>query len=220
MLPAHPLSQSPAADGPLLQALPEREGPVPAEPSLLNELAVWGAMAAAALPLGLSLVSAVLGSEGAPLGLFPPDRTLRLVTGYTALALMLFQVLLAARSRRRGRFPGSVGGWRAVHRLLGTPLLLLVVTHSGGRLGGNLNLALLATLMGMMFVTQTGHVAKAYVRQQAKRAPTADFRTARLHEAINGESGPIHLVGLQLHVVLAALATVLLGFHVLTVYYF
>lgn len=190
------------------------------EPSVGAEMALLGLMAAAMLPFALPLVAGPRGTGiAAALQQAAQDRTLRLATGFVGVGLVLFQVSLSAGARLAQRRPRSLRAWRALHRLTGLPMLLILALHTGGNPGVNLNLALTVVLAGMMFLTQAGHVAKARARERAASAPH-NLRAQRTHAALNGSAGVVHLAGFQLHVLLAVVATILLGAHVLAVYYF
>ncbi len=183
-------------------------------------MVLLGLMAAAMLPFALRLVVGPPGTGiPAALQLAAQDRTFRLATGFVGVGLVLFQLSLAAGARLARRRPQSLRAWRALHRLTALPLLLILALHTGGDPGINLNLALTVVLAGMMFLTQAGHVAKARAREQAAIAP-GNLRTQRTHATLNSSAGVVHLAGFQLHVLLAVVATILLGAHVLAVYYF
>jgi hypothetical protein len=186
------------------------------KPEPIQELILLSLMVLAAWPLLAPLASQALWPLAAlgPLGSVAEARMGRLITGYVGLAMVLFQGALAVRSRV-ALLPGEVSRWRSVHRINGVPLLLVLVIHTGGRWGMNLNRTLLAVMVTMMFVTQIGHVAKAWARQVA-----ATGQHEGLDESLNGEEGWIHLGGYRLHVFLALCGSVLLGFHMLAAWYF
>jgi hypothetical protein len=182
------------------------------EPSVVGELCLLFGVAAAAAPLVVSRLGDPTVASLRFLAPFTESTRFRVVTGSAGLAVMLFQWLLSARSRTRLRLPGALDSWRSSHRFTGVALLYVVAVHTAGRWGVNLNGWLTLTLVAMMLVTQTGHVAKAFF---AARAREGTGKVVAIDAAMNGEHGWVHQAGLQLHVVLACTGLVLALFHAL-----
>jgi hypothetical protein len=206
---------------------PAPQAPPRGLPSSVTESLLLSITVLAATPFFASLVTDPARRQ--PLVLLAPWANIhlfRMVTGYTALGVIVFQVLIAARLRTR--LPGSLSGWKSLHKRCALPLLLIVLVHTGGRWGTQLNGWLLASLVGMILVAQTGHIAKALVAEKAEairalgRAANANEvkRTTWMNDQANGENGVVHRTGLLLHVAFAATVTTLLGFHVFGVYFF
>jgi nitrite reductase (NADH) large subunit len=79
------------------------------------------------------------------------DDLAKQVTGWGLVALAAASLLLSARKRVKRFQAGEVGHWRAVHGALGVLSLLLLVTHTGLRLGHNLNLILMLNFLALAF---------------------------------------------------------------------
>jgi hypothetical protein len=87
----------------------------------------------------------------------------RELTGYLALALVGFQLLLSARKRGALPLKGPYAGWRSAHLLVGVGLVLVIVAHTGGRSGANLNGLLLGAFLAVTFVGLAGKAAEAWL---------------------------------------------------------
>jgi len=139
-------------------------------------------------------------------GLWPQrlwtDGFWRQVSGYTLLSLALAALLLSMRKRWLRFTYGDFGGWRVAHVVLGLSMLGVLVLHTGLRLGNNFNFLLLA---GFFLLTKLGTVAGAAVA--IERRPT---RLSRQWKTL----------ATLAHIVLTWPLPVLLGFHILSVYYF
>jgi hypothetical protein len=190
-------------------------------PGVLHELVMLLLTLAAAMPL---LVSLTL-PQPAPATLAPfasllESRLYRQLTGALGLGLIAFQVALSSRRRWRARHRALERRWAGWHRHAAVPLLMVVLAHTGGGAGYNLNRALLACLVGMVLLTQASHVFKAQVWERAQ--PERDPGRSHLerNQAANADDGWLHQAGLQTHVMLACAVVVLLLAHVVTVYYF
>ncbi|HVJ91872.1 MAG TPA: hypothetical protein VM580_18860 [Labilithrix sp.] len=144
---------------------------------------------------------------------------LRQVSGFVGLGLIAIQVALAARKRLGKPSARHMTVWKRVHQLTGLPLLLVILAHTGARVGTNLNVLLLASLVAMMLVAQFGHIFKATVATLAWAA-SAKPKLRELNESANGETGDVHKTGLLVHVAFAVTVTSLLAVHVFCVYYF
>jgi nitrite reductase (NADH) large subunit len=130
------------------------------------------------------------------------DGIWRQVSGYTLLTLGLTALLLSLR-KRWSRFSfGDFGLWRVAHVVLGMSMLGVLVLHTGLRLGNNFNFLL---LVSFLLLTKLGSVASAVTAVESR--PT---RTSRRWKQWSTRT----------HIVLAWPLPVLLGFHILSVYYF
>lgn len=131
------------------------------------------------------------------------DNFWKQVSGYTLLGLCVVAVALSARKRIKKFRLGHVDGWRYAHSIIGYSALLILMVHTGLRLGNNLNFALMlvflcATLMGSLvgvFMAKNHHWSDFKLRQYR-------LWLSRLH-----------------HTILWMLLP-LLSFHILSVYYF
>lgn len=124
------------------------------------------------------------------------------VSGYTLLGLGLVASLLSLRKRWKRFTLGAYPWWRLAHAVLGTLAVATLIVHTGLRLGNHLNFLLIA---GFLALTALGAFAGAVVALERMPNPwTRRFR------ALSG----------YWHVVLLWPLPALLGFHILSVYYF
>jgi nitrite reductase (NADH) large subunit len=126
----------------------------------------------------------------------------RQVSGYTLLTLGLATLLLSLRKRWPRLVFGNFGWWRVAHVALGLAMLGTLVMHTGLRLGNNLNFLLLASFF---MLTKLGSVAAVAVAVEQR--PTHASRKWKRFSTLA-------------HVLLAWPLPALLGFHILSVYYF
>jgi nitrite reductase (NADH) large subunit len=167
---------------------------------------LWASMASLLVLAAFCLPGGFRELDSAQSGLWPQrlwtDGLWRQVSGYTLLALGLSALLLSAR-KRWSRFAfGGYGHWRVAHVALGLGMLGVLVLHTGLRLGNNFNFLLLASFF---VLTKLGSVASAVTA--VERRPT---RTTRQWKKL----------ATLAHIVLAWPLPALLGFHILSVYYF
>jgi nitrite reductase (NADH) large subunit len=130
------------------------------------------------------------------------DGFWRQVSGYTLLTLGLGALLLSLRKRWSRFVFGDYGWWRVAHVLLGLSMLAVLVLHTGLKLGHNFNFLLLA---GFFLLTKLGSLASAVVAVETR--PTRASRRWKQWST-------------RAHILLAWPLPALLGFHVLSVYYF
>jgi nitrite reductase (NADH) large subunit len=187
---------------------------------LLAELA--GAPAACA-PTAWGLGSAaLLGSVGALLLLVLPglayqdsvvnalnwdrlwrDGSLKQISGFTLLGLSLAALSLGLRKRVRRFALGRFDGWRVVHALLGALTLLVLLAHTGARVGHSLNLALMLLFGALLLL---GGVAAGVIAFEG-RLPARLVRVWRERSV-------------WLHILLFWPVPALLATHVLKTYYY
>jgi nitrite reductase (NADH) large subunit len=121
----------------------------------------------------------------------------RQVTGYTLAGLALIGTLLSLRKRVKrfagSKWAGNYGLWRAAHAILGTAAVAILIAHTGMRLGSNLNLALMICFLG---VNVAGAAAAFLVASNSSRW------------------------SFWLHLATVWPLPVLLGFHIVSAYYF
>jgi nitrite reductase (NADH) large subunit len=125
------------------------------------------------------------------------------VTGFSLLGLALISLLLSLRKRVKKFAWGKFGHWRAVHALLGTVTLMALVTHTGFRLGHNLNFVLMANFLALALVGALAGLVTALERRLGARA------AKRLRTFWTGA-----------HIAMAWPLPVLVAVHILTAYYF
>ncbi|MBA1149040.1 NAD(P)/FAD-dependent oxidoreductase [Ectothiorhodospiraceae bacterium WFHF3C12] len=127
------------------------------------------------------------------------DGLLKQVTGFTLVGLAAVALLMSAR-KRIGRFrKGGYPAWRVFHAGLGAATIAVLIAHTGLSLGDNLN-----RLLMLDFLALSG----------AGAAAGAVFAVAR----------PLRVRARRwsawAHILLGWPLPALLGFHVLSVYYF
>jgi nitrite reductase (NADH) large subunit len=130
------------------------------------------------------------------------DGFWRQVSGYTLLSLGLVALLLSLRKRWNRFVFGDFGFWRVMHVVLGLSMLGVLVLHTGLRLGNNFNFLLLASFF---LLTKLGSLASAVVAVETR--PTRASRRWKQWSTLA-------------HIVLSWPLPALLGFHILSVYYF
>jgi nitrite reductase (NADH) large subunit len=132
------------------------------------------------------------------------DSLYKQISGYTALAVMAMLAVIGLRKR----WPKlaqlfEFSGWRVVHVMAGVLLIVVMVAHTGGRLGANLDRVM--TLMAVAAVLSGAVIALVVGRQQAL-APGLVRRVQRS--------------ATWLHILALWGLPVLLGVHILKAYYF
>jgi nitrite reductase (NADH) large subunit len=80
------------------------------------------------------------------------DAFWKQVTGYTVVGLSALILLLSLRKRVRRFTLGDFPIWRIAHAVLGVLTLAGLAVHTGGRLGSNMNFALIASFLGVVTV--------------------------------------------------------------------
>jgi len=205
------------------------------------QLALLGIGAVLALPLGFSLAGHNWSGNFAGLKGWLDNHLFREVTGYIGLALALAQSALSLRKRLEWNFPGpSFPAWRGFHILAGVGFLVVIVIHTGGRLGWNLNGWLQSVFILTVFIGLIGKVWESRLLQRA--LPVAIPRPATNLPMVAGQAvtPPLPPAGnpgaraaalrskvnqarkfwLGAHILLTVMFLTLLGFHVFSVYYF
>jgi nitrite reductase (NADH) large subunit len=124
-------------------------------------------------------------------------------TGFTLAGLALASLLLSLRKRVKRFTFGEFGHWRAIHATLGVLSLIALVSHTGFRLGQNLNFVLTTNFLALALV---GALAGG-VTAMERRLSAAGAR--RLRAFWTGA-----------HIAMAWPLPALVLFHVLTAYYF
>jgi hypothetical protein len=180
----------------------------------------WQLICLAALCFcALPLIVAELGLElRPPLDRFHPwlmSRAARETTGLVAGGIVLFQLSLGVGRQLASGRAVLFHWWRAAHQVLPIALVFVLLLHTRGRAGVNLNRWLITVFLLQVFLVQAGHLMKAFVAAYGTHR-----LLAKLDRSANDRDGFMHRLGLQLHVLLAITVAVLLSFHVFAVYYF
>ena len=137
------------------------------------------------------------------------DGTWKQMSGYTLLALSIAAALLSFRKRwlpsAAQTWISAFGAWRLVHTLIGSATLLVLFAHTGFRLGHNLNF----WLMSCFLTTCLSGGAIGLSSALEHRIPASPAAAARLRAWI-----------FWVHVLALWPLPLLLGFHILSVYYY
>ncbi len=130
------------------------------------------------------------------------DPFLKKVTGFSILGVVVLSLILSLRKRIKRFEFGNYGAWRAAHAVLGTLGLVFLVSHTGFRLGHNLNFILMLNFLALSILGGASGLVTALER--------------------SGRSGALMLKKLVTlgHIVLFWPLPALLLFHVLKVYYY
>lgn len=131
------------------------------------------------------------------------DKFWKQVTGFSLLGLSALGLLMSLRKRINNDRFGDFAYWRVLHIFLGASCVLLLVTHTGLRLGENLNQWLMLDFLSILIlggiagvVLALGHKFSANLSQRLKRFWT------------------------WTHIIVVWPLPVLIAMHILTVYYF
>jgi nitrite reductase (NADH) large subunit len=131
------------------------------------------------------------------------ERLGKQVSGFTLLGLSLFALALSLRKRWKRLSFGDFALWRLAHTVVGTVSLGAVAVHTGLRLGMNLNRLLVVTFL---VFAGLGAVAGGLAALEPRLRPGVGVG---LRKAVT-----------WFHILLLWPVLVLIGFHVLKVYYF
>lgn len=131
------------------------------------------------------------------------DSFYKQVSGFTLLGMAVVLALLGPRKRvPLLKQLGQYSVWRAIHIVFGVAVLVALVVHSGGRMGSNLNLWLSVSMAGAALA---GTLASLGIAR--------NHQTAHPLRAWRGTATWAHILFLWP-------LPVLLGFHVLTSYWY
>lgn len=134
------------------------------------------------------------------------DSILKQVTGFSLVGCVVVASLLFLRKRVSRGLPGSYKSWRLVHAGLGVLMIALLFTHTGFRVGHNMNGWLMATFLATLSVGTFAGVAAALNRGVALALPGSTLTLKRLTA--------------WLHILIAWPLPLLLFMHILMIYYF
>jgi len=127
------------------------------------------------------------------------------VSGYTLLGLSTVAAVLSLRKRISWLRLGDFAIWRVIHLLVGAIAVATLFVHTGFRLGDNLNLWLMMTFLALSLAGAIAGLATAFEhRLFAQPVPAARTRS----------------ISFWLHLITFWPLPVLLGIHILTVYYY
>ncbi len=188
--------------------------------------------AAILVPFALSpLYIPVIREQSFDLLLFLQGELYKQVTGYIALAFVLFEMLLVARKRSRGwnipiKVPGSMILWRRLHIFLGVGLLSMVLIHTIGMHGLNFNAIFLWIFFGVSLSALTGVVAETGILESPRRRFLVWLSNKQPHEqkAIGVSKSTLirnlRSLWLGTHIFLVSIFCVMLIGHIFLAYYY
>lgn len=163
--------------------------------------------------------------------LFLQDNLYKQITGYIALAFVIFEMILTARKRGRGwkvklTIPGSIQLWRSLHIFLGVGLLAIVLIHTIGVTGINFNAIFLWIFFAVSLSALVGVVAETGVVESSQKR----FFTWISSKTPDGKKIPgiskgstiriMRSFWLSTHIILVGIFFVMLGFHIFLAYYY
>ncbi len=131
------------------------------------------------------------------------DSLHKQMSGYSMLAIFSLGLLFSLRRRVRSFAFGHYFKWRIVHALLGFLGMLTFIVHTGFRLGSGLNLLLASCAIAIVLL---GSIAACLVSLHQYLPRDASYRLRR--------------AALWTHIILLWPLPVLMGFHIVAVYYF
>ncbi len=166
------------------------------------------ALIAVPILLALALPANVFYTDSVQSALYQLSRLWRdglwkQVSGFSLLGLGVLGLVLTLRKRIDKIQWGRFGYWRFVHTLTGTLALLVLFLHTGLQFGSGLNAWLLTDYLLLALAGIGAALATAYAAPRSSRAARQLQRWAN-----------------RAHLYIAWPLPVLLGFHVLSVYYF
>lgn len=131
------------------------------------------------------------------------DTFTRQVTGFILLGISLLSLIFSLRKRIPRFSLGNFGWWRAFHATIGMLTLFALITHTGFRLGQNLNRVLMLNFLALVLV---GALAGGVTALERKLNGLAARR--------------LRAIWTWSHILLVWPLPVLIVFHVLASYYF
>jgi nitrite reductase (NADH) large subunit len=136
------------------------------------------------------------------------DKYWKQVTGFSLLGLSFIGLLMSLKKRVNWGFLkadklGKYAYWRVFHVTLGLSCVGLLFFHTGMHLGENLNQLLMFNFIGVIVI---GALAGAFVSLSHKFAPSTSIGLKKFFT--------------WSHILITWPLPVLLGIHILTVYYF
>jgi nitrite reductase (NADH) large subunit len=138
---------------------------------VLAVAALLSALVAAAIVLlpGLQAPLSVQGSWN--FAALVHNHLVRQISGFTLTGLVLGSMILSLRKRIRRFRWGEVGTWKAIHATAGLLTLVALISHTGFRLGQNLNFVLMCNFLAIAAAgALTGMVTALEQRLPARTA--------------------------------------------------
>ncbi|MBX2848747.1 MAG: FAD-dependent oxidoreductase [Acidiferrobacterales bacterium] len=141
--------------------------------------------------------------QPAPLEFLWNDKFWKQVSGFSLLALTAIGLLMSLRKRLKSEKLGKFAYWRLFHVVLGVSCAVVLILHTGMHLGDNLNRLLIMNFLAVLFM---GAAASSVV--------------ALSHRLQPANSQKIRSFWSWSHIIVTWPLPILLGMHILTVYYF
>ncbi|MEM8829779.1 MAG: hypothetical protein AAGE96_10530 [Cyanobacteria bacterium P01_G01_bin.19] len=153
------------------------------------------------------------------------------ITGYISLAFVIFEMVLIARKRGRSwkikiPVPGSMQLWRRLHIFLGVGLIAIVLIHTIGVAGINFNAIFLWVFFAVSLSALVGVVAETGVVESPQKRFLPMFKTSIAEgKQVPGISKGNMIRGmralwLNTHIILVAIFSIMLCFHIFLAYYY
>ena len=131
------------------------------------------------------------------------DSLFKQISGFSILALFSIGLLISLRKRIKKMSYGDYGVWRFAHVILGIASLIVLVAHTGFRLGDNLNFLL---MINFLLLAVVGANASTVVATEHQQVPAMAKKQRKRWN--------------WMHLILFWPLPLLLGFHVFKTYYF
>ena len=135
---------------------------------------------------------------------FWTDSLLKQITGFTLLGISVAGILISLRKRIKKFTLGGFPWWRFIHTVLGVLALVILYLHTGFSLGENINQYL---MLDFLLLALVGAFAGAVIG--GERYTKMGYTGKQMRQWFT-----------HAHIVLFWPLPVLLGFHVLSVYFF
>jgi len=132
------------------------------------------------------------------------DNLLKQISGFSLLGFSLLISLISIRKRFQKIISAwDYAYWRIMHVVIGTLIIAILFTHTGFRLGNNLNFYLMITFTCLLLVGAIASITISYEHNLPRRL-----------------SKIIRTYSVWSHILLLWPLPVFLGFHILKTYYF
>lgn len=131
------------------------------------------------------------------------DSVLMQISGYTLLGLSAIGLSLSARKRWRRLSRYSLQKWQLAHAVIGALSLVVLIAHTGLRLGAGLNLFLMLNYLGLA----CAGAVLGYLTATNATVPSPAWQRWKQR-------------AVSLHLWLFWFFPVLIAFHILTVYWY
>ncbi|MEM1368332.1 MAG: hypothetical protein AAGG02_10000 [Cyanobacteria bacterium P01_H01_bin.15] len=116
----------------------------------------------------------ILRDQAFELHLFLQQDLYKMITGFTCLVFVFFEMVLTIRKRSKGWFikiplPGSVFFWRSLHIFAGVGLLAVTLIHTIGSQGLNFNTIFLWVFFAVTLSAMVGALTESGLVQSSQR---------------------------------------------------